>query len=59
MLINVTYFMQVFEEALKAWTEKQKLEKPVCPKHHVLSQAETEILHSFVEATETLIKRLI
>ena len=47
----------MFEEALKAWTEKQKLERPVCPKHHVLSDAETQILHSFVDATEHLIKR--
>ena len=49
--------MQVFEEALKAWTDKQKLEKPVCAKHHVLSDSETHVLHSFVDATENLIKR--
>ena len=47
----------MFEEALKTWTEKQRIERPVSPRHHTLSDGETDILQAFVEATEVLIKR--
>ncbi|ELT92758.1 hypothetical protein CAPTEDRAFT_214359 [Capitella teleta] len=48
---------KVFEEALKTWTEKQKIELPtVSRRHDSLNETETQILQSFVEATESLIK---
>ena len=47
---------QVFEEALKTWTEKQKLEKSCGPRPYVLSEEETAILVSFTEATQALVK---
>ncbi|KAK2140539.1 hypothetical protein LSH36_1322g00039, partial [Paralvinella palmiformis] len=47
---------KVFEEALKTWVEKQKIERPVSPRNHTLSEEESCILRSFVEATEALIK---
>ncbi len=51
--------MQVFEEALKTWMERSKIERPVSPIRHLLSEEEMQILHSFVEATETLIKAYV
>ncbi len=49
--------MQVFEEALKTWSEKQKLERPISARQNTLTEEESNILQSFVEATEVLIKR--
>ena len=55
---SMFYFrVQVFEEALKTWSEKQKLERPVSPRQNLLTNEESAILQSFVEATEALIKR--
>ena len=51
------FFVKVFEEALKTWSEKQKLERPVSPRQNLLTDEESAILQSFVEATEALIKR--
>ena len=55
--IYMYIYLQVFEEALKTWTEKQKLERPISPRPNQLSEEETNILQSFVEATQMLIKR--
>ncbi len=51
--------MQVFEEALKTWSEKQKLERPISARQNTLTEEESNILQSFVEATEVLIKRYL
>ena len=50
------FCFQSFEYALKSWSEKTKSERPG---HHGLhlSDEEANVLHSFVEATATLIKR--
>ena len=53
------FFVKVFEEALKTWSEKQKLERPVSPRQNLLTDEESAILQSFVEATEALIKRYV
>ncbi len=50
---------KVFEEALKTWSEKQKLERPVSPRQNLLTEEESSILQSFVEATEVLVKRCV
>jgi diacylglycerol kinase (ATP) len=48
---------KVFEEALKTWREKQSLEFPVgCHHDDTLSDAETAILMSFIDATNSLLK---
>ena len=57
--IPTLFFNQVFEEALKTWSEKQKLERPVSPRQNLLTDEESAILQSFVEATEALIKRWV
>ena len=55
----ILFCYQVFEEALKTWSEKQKLERPVSPRQNLLTDEESAILQSFVEATEALIKRFV
>src|SRR6218665_226107 len=35
---------KVFEEALKAWTEKQKIDRPRSPRHFVLNEEEMQLL---------------
>ncbi|KAI0225545.1 Diacylglycerol kinase eta [Lamellibrachia satsuma] len=47
---------KVFEEALKVWRDKQKIETPVDAISDMLSEDETQILHSFIDATQMLIK---
>lgn len=50
---------QVFEEALKAWHDKQKIEHSIddhCDE--VLNDNERNVLQSFIDASSTLIKRL-
>ena len=51
--------LQVFEEAMKTWMEKVHLDPPSTEEHppHELSEAEISLLQSFVEATESLIKK--
>lgn len=49
---------KVFEEALKAWTEKQKIDRPRSPRHYVLNEEEMLLLRSFILASEILIKRV-
>jgi len=56
-MFSLLLFSQVFEEALKTWTEKQKIERPVSPRHHSLGDDEMLVLQSFVDATEGLIRR--
>ena len=55
----VSLCLQVFEEALKVWRDKQKIETPVDAISDMLSEDETQILHSFVDATQMLIKRSV
>ena len=58
--IHVAFdIFQEFEEALKSWTEKQKLEKPVHHRPNQLSDKETEILQTFVDATQLMIKKYV
>ena len=53
--------VEVFEESLKAWLEKQKIIESSLSsnvsQHDVLTTAENNILLQFVDVTESLIRR--
>ena len=48
--------LQTFENVLKSWSEKQKLERPVSPQPSALSEDEAHVLLNFVEAAAALIR---
>ncbi|XP_041350490.1 diacylglycerol kinase delta-like isoform X2 [Gigantopelta aegis] len=47
---------RTFENVLKSWSEKQKVERPVSPQPTVLSEDEANVLLNFVEAVAALIR---
>ena len=49
-------FFQAFEKTLTQWSEKQKTERPLSPQVVSLTEEESIVLQSFVEAASSLIK---
>ncbi|XP_059151965.1 diacylglycerol kinase delta-like [Physella acuta] len=47
---------RTFENVLKSWSEKQKTDRPVSPHPISLSEDETQVLLSFIEATSSVIR---
>ncbi|XP_070213170.1 diacylglycerol kinase delta-like isoform X4 [Littorina saxatilis] len=47
---------RMFENVLKSWSEKQKVERPVSPQPATLSEDEAHVLLNFVEAAASLIR---
>nr|KAG5687022.1 hypothetical protein BaRGS_016492 [Batillaria attramentaria] len=47
---------RTFENVLKSWSEKQKVERPVSPQPSALSEDEAHVLLNFVEAAASLIR---